>query len=196
MSIFYFNPPSKDTVDEAYYKLHIKNCSCTKIVNEKPKLKPKLKLYNNYEEDIKRNEVNKIMKIGVYPMVADVLHTGHITAIEEAKKYCDYLIIALHCCPVYKKPIQTIYERYMQLRAVKWVDEVIPYTDVNDAKNLLTSLDYDVYFLGEDHKGEAWECCDIIESLGKEVVYLKRKHNFRSSELKQKIVEECTDKKK
>ena len=32
-------------------------------------------------------------------------------AIEEAKKHCDYLIVALHCCPNYKKPVQTIFER-------------------------------------------------------------------------------------
>ena len=34
------------------------------------------------------------MKVGVYPMVADVLHAGHLLAIEEAKKHCDYLIVA------------------------------------------------------------------------------------------------------
>lgn len=190
MAMFYFNPPEKDTVDEAYYKLHIKNCSCTKVKNEKVKIKPKLKLYNNYEEDVKQSEVSNKMKIGVYPMVADILHTGHIVAIEEAKKHCDYLIIALHCCPNYKEPVQTIYERYMQLRAVKWVDEVIPYTDINDAKNMLQSLDFDVYFLGEDHKGKRWECDDVIEALGKEVVYLSRKHTFSSSDLKSRIIED------
>lgn len=132
------------------------------------------------------------MKIGIYPMVADVLHTGHIIAIEEAKKHCDYLIVALHCCPNYKKPIQTIYERYMQLRAVKWVDEVIPYTDIDDARQMLKSLDYDIYFLGEDHKDrdgiiEHWECRDIVEGLKKEIFYLSRKHDYSSTNLKNRI---------
>ena len=27
-----------------------------------------------------------IMKVGFYPMVADILHIGHMLAIEEAKK--------------------------------------------------------------------------------------------------------------
>ena len=129
------------------------------------------------------------MKIGIYPMVADVLHTGHVIAIEEAKKHCDYLIIALHCCPNYKSPVQTIYERYMQLRAVKWVDEVIPYTDINDAKNMLKSLNYDIYFLGEDHKDTQWECRDIVENARKEIYYLSRKHNYSSTNLKKGIIE-------
>lgn len=132
------------------------------------------------------------MKIGLYPMVADVLHAGHVIAIEEAKKQCDYLIVALHCCPNYKKPIQTIYERFMQLRAVKWVDEVIPYTDINDAKNMLQSLNYDIYFLGEDHKDKHWECDDIVQNSGKQIIYLHRTHNFSSTYVKDRIIDSET----
>ncbi|WP_292474524.1 adenylyltransferase/cytidyltransferase family protein [Methanosphaera sp.] len=129
------------------------------------------------------------MKVGVYPMVADILHTGHILAIEEAKKHCDYLIVALHCCPDYKQPVQSIYERFMQLRAVKWVDEVIPYENKKDAAILLQSLDYDVYFLGEDYKGKDWENSDLIKSLNKEIFFLSRKHTFSSTNLKIRIVD-------
>lgn len=130
------------------------------------------------------------MKIGLYPMVADVLHTGHVLAIEEAKSQCDYLIVALHCFPTYKNPIQSVYERFIQLRAVKWVDEVIPYTNVDDIRNMLQSLNYDIYFLGEDHKNTNWECCDVVNSMGKEIIYLNRKHIYSSSYLKQRIVED------
>ena len=129
------------------------------------------------------------MKVGIYPMVADILHTGHMIAIEQAKKQCDYLIIALHCCPTYKQPVQTIYERYIQLRAIKWVDEIIPYTNVDDAKNMLLSLDFDVYFLGEDYIGRRWECDDIVRGLGKEIVYLPRKHPFSSTYVKDRVNE-------
>ena len=129
------------------------------------------------------------MKIGLYPMVADVLHTGHLLGIEEAKKNCDYLIVGLHCCPNYKDPVQTIYERYMQLRAVKWVDEVIPYYDVNDAATMIKSLQFDTYFLGEDHKGRDWENKELVTSLGKEIMYLPRQHDFSSTNLKIRIVD-------
>ena len=129
------------------------------------------------------------MKIGLYPMVADVLHIGHVLAIEEAKNYCDYLIIALHCCPVYKSPVQTIYERFMQLRAIKWVDEIIPYTNKDDINNMLLSLNYDIYFLGEDYKNKTFECCETLNMLNKEIIYLSRNHNYSSTNLKQRLID-------
>lgn len=129
------------------------------------------------------------MKIGLFPMVADVLHAGHVIAIEEAKQQCDYLIIALHCNPVYKSPVQTVYERYMQLRAVKWVDEIIPYSNKADVETLLRSLNYDVYFLGSDYKGKEFEGSEILEELNKEVYYLNRNHKMSSSTLKYNIAD-------
>lgn len=128
------------------------------------------------------------MIIGIYPMVADVLHAGHICAIAEAKKHCDYLIIGLHCCPNYKQPVQSIFERYIQLKSVKYVDEVIPYTDLNDCADMLKSIDWDIYFLGEDHEGKEWENKSLVESMGKNVYYLSRKHDYSSSNLKQRII--------
>lgn len=127
------------------------------------------------------------MKIGFFPMVADILHSGHVLSLEEAKKHCDFLIVGLHCNPNYKEPKQSIYERYMQLRAVKWVDEVIPYENSEKDIDIFSSLDYDVYLLGEDHKNENWELREKIEELGKEICYLKRKHNYSSSKIKNEL---------
>lgn len=128
------------------------------------------------------------MKIGMYPMVADILHAGHILAIEEAKKQCDYLVVALHCCPDYKKPLQSVYERYIQLRAVKWVDEVIPYQNKEDMKLFIESFDFDIYFLGEDYKDKEYENYEVVKALNKEVIYLSRKHPMSSTNLKIRIV--------
>lgn len=128
--------------------------------------------------------------IGFYPMVADILHTGHIVALKEAKDHCDYLIVGLHCCPNYKKPLQTIFERYMQLKACKYVDEVIPYTDINDARTMILALNYDIYFCGEDHKGVDFENKQVLEDLNKNIYYLSRKHNLSSTDLKNRIKEE------
>ena len=89
--------------------------------------------------------------IGFYPMVADVLHAGHILAIQEAKENCDYLIVGLNCNPENKKPIQSIYERYIQLKACKYIDEIIPYSGKLDLELLAKSLRYDIRFLGEDY---------------------------------------------
>jgi len=163
MFMFALNPP-KNAIHKAYYDLHIKNC--------KPYIIEPLILKGSY------------MKIGFFPMVADILHSGHVLALEEAKKHCDLLIVGLHCKPTYKEPIQSIYERYMQLRAVKWVDEVIPYENSSRDADIFASLEYDVYFLGEDHKTNEWEMKGKIEAMDKEIVYLKRKHNYSSTRVK------------
>lgn len=163
MLFFCFNYP-KVPLHKAYYDLHIKNC----------------KPYTQHSI----TQENKKMKIGFFPMVADILHSGHVLSLEEAKKHCDFLIVGLHCKPNYKEPQQSIYERYMQLRAIKWIDEVIPYENIDKDHDIFVSLDYDVYFLGEDHKNDNWELKDKIELLDKEIVYLKRKHNYSSSRIK------------
>lgn len=120
-------------------------------------------------------------------MVADILHVGHIIAIEEARQKCDHLIVCLHCKPLYKQPIQSIYERFMQLRAIKWIDEIIPYENKNDVENLIKSLDFDIYFLGEDYKNKEFEGFGLLKDLNKTIYYLKRQHNFSSTLLKQKM---------
>lgn len=163
MLMFSFKPPMVP-LHRAYYALHIKNCKAYKPGSV-------------VLEDIE-------MKIGFFPMVADILHSGHVLALEEAKKHCDYLIVGLHCKPSYKNPQQSIYERYMQLRAVKWVDEIIPYENSERDKDMFISLSYDVYFLGEDHKNKDWELKEQLQELGKEIVYLDRKHNYSSSKIK------------
>jgi len=163
MLFFCFNFP-KNQLHKAYYDLHIKNC----------------KAYKSNSIRLKDEK----MKIGFFPMVADILHSGHVLSLEEAKKHCDFLIVGLHCKPNYKNPQQSIYERYMQLRAIKWVDEVIPYENIDKDRDMFVSLDYDVYFLGEDHKNDEWELKEKIEELEKEIVYLKRKHNYSSSKIK------------
>lgn len=163
MLFFAFDFPKKP-LHKAYYDLHIKNCKAYKIGSI--------------------NVRSEKMKVGFFPMVADILHSGHVLALEEAKKHCDFLIVGLHCNPSYKSTQQSIYERYIQLRAVKWVDEVIPYESSAKDKDIFVSLDYDVYFLGEDHKSDDWELKDTIEKLEKEIVYLKRKHNYSSSKIK------------
>ena len=127
------------------------------------------------------------MIIGLYPMVADVLHAGHILAIKEAKENCDYLIVALNCKPDNKQPIQSIYERYIQLKGVKWIDEIIPYEGKKDLELLALSLDYQIRFVGEDYFGKTWDGKKQEESLHKKVYYLKRRHELSSTELKQRI---------
>ena len=71
------------------------------------------------------------MITGITASSFDLLHAGHILMLREAKTQCDHLICALQVDPTKdrpekNKPIQTYMERYIQLEAVKYVDEIIP----------------------------------------------------------------------
>lgn len=131
------------------------------------------------------------MKIGFYPLVGDLLHTGHILALEEAKDNCDYLIVGLNCSPDNKTPTQSVYERFMQLRAIKFIDEIIPYQGKKDLELLATSLNYSVRFLGDDYKDKDWDGKEIEHSLNKDTYYLNRKHYLSSTELKKRIADKA-----
>ena len=121
-------------------------------------------------------------------MAADILHAGHMIALEEAKNNCDYLIVGLNCKPDGKNPIQSVYERFMQLRAVKFIDEIIPYEGKVDLELLASSLDYDIRFVGEDYLNKEWDGKQIEKNLSKEVYFLRRKHSMSSSSLKERLL--------
>ena len=71
-------------------------------------------------------------KIGFTCGAFDLLHAGHIVMLKEAKENCDWLIVGLQTDPTLDRknknyPVQSMYERYIQLRAVRYVDEILPY---------------------------------------------------------------------
>jgi len=121
----------------------------------------------------------------------DLLHVGHIVMLEEARKNCDYLIVGLHTHPAHKKNlVQTVFERYIQLKGCKYVDEIIPYESEDDLKNLLQTLDIDIRFLGEDYLRDnkpitGYNTCTLRKI---HLHYCGRFHPYSSTELKKRIV--------
>ena len=74
------------------------------------------------------------MKIGITFPTFDLLHAGHVAMLREAKSKCDYLIVGLQRPQLIgrdtkNKPIPTMFERYPQLKAVEYMDEVIHQTE-------------------------------------------------------------------
>ena len=119
----------------------------------------------------------------------DLLHAGHIVMLKEAKDNCDYLIVGLQTDPSIdrsdkNKPVQSIYERFIQLNAIQYVDEVIPYDTERSLKDLLESTPIDIRFLGEDYKDNTFTCDD----LSVKIYYTNRKHSFSSSRLRKKLL--------
>ncbi len=97
------------------------------------------------------------MKVGITFSAFDLFHAGHVKMLEEAKSKCDYLIVGLQLDPSIdrpekNKPTQSIIERYVQLRACIYVDEVIPYITEEDLIDVLSIFKIDLRIIGEEYK--------------------------------------------
>lgn len=129
--------------------------------------------------------------IGFTATSGDLLHAGHIAMLKEARDQCDHLIVGLLSDPTHdradtkNKPVQSIFERYLQLKACKYVDEVIPFDDEKDLVDMLLTIMPDVRFCGEEYEGTKHTGHDIE---GIRIVYNKRRHSFSSSELRDRVV--------
>ena len=134
------------------------------------------------------------MKIGFTCSTFDLLHAGHISMLREAKQHCNYLICGLQTDPSVdrpekNKPIQTIVERYIQLNAVGYVDEIIPYATEEDLKDILSMLQIDVRILGEEYRDKEFTGKDICRKRDIQLFFNKREHRFSSSDLRKRVYE-------
>jgi len=128
------------------------------------------------------------MKKGFTASAFDLLHSGHIAMLEEAKQDCDYLIVGLHTDPTIdrpskNKPVQTTFERYIQLKGCKFVDEILPYDTEEDLINLLQVVQPDIRFIGEDYRGKSF----TGNELSIPITYTTRRHNFSTSALRKRV---------
>jgi glycerol-3-phosphate cytidylyltransferase len=135
--------------------------------------------------------MKKECKLGFFATTSDLCHTGHLVMFEEARKHCDYLIAGLNVNPCDRpnknKPIESVFERYMRLRSIKWIDEIICYEGEKDLELLYSVLDIDIAFLGQDHKCKDYTGKKILEDRGIEVYFCKRYHNLSSTNLRERI---------
>ena len=138
------------------------------------------------------------MKIGLTASTFDLLHAGHIEMLREAKRECDYLICGLQIDPSIdrpekNKPVQTVVERYTQLSAVRFVDEIIPYLYETDLEDILQMRDIHVRILGEEYRNKDFTGRDICKARDIELHFNKRDHRFSSSGLRQRVKEREND---
>ena len=134
------------------------------------------------------------MKVGFTCSTFDLLHAGHVGMLREAKEQCDYLICGLQMDPSIDRPnknspIQTIVERYTQLNAVKYVDEIIPYATEKDLEDILEMYHIDVRILGEEYRDKDFTGKDICRRRGIQLYFNKRDHRFSSSDLRARVAE-------
>ena len=130
------------------------------------------------------------MKIGFTCSSFDLLHSGHVQMLREAKSQCDYLMVGLQMNPALDRPkeknnpIQSIVERYTQLKAVSYVDEIIPYSTERDLEDILELYTIHVRILGEEYRDKEFTGKDICRKRDVELFFNKRDHRFSTSSLR------------
>ena len=132
------------------------------------------------------------MTIGFTCSAFDLLHAGHVAMLREAKSQCDYLICGLQVDPSLdrkekNKPIQTIVERYTQLQAIHYVDEIIPYITESDLEDILNMLPINVRILGDEYRNKEFTGKGICQKRGIKLYFNSRDHNFSTTNLRKKV---------
>ena len=132
--------------------------------------------------------MKKVVTFGVY----DYFHLGHLRLFENAITLGDYLIVAVQDgnyilkTKPNAKVMYTTEERKELVGALRVVDEVVDYTDVDVT---IKTLDFDVFAIGEDQNHEGFQrAIKWCEDNGKEVVRMRRTPGICSSEIKNKLV--------
>jgi glycerol-3-phosphate cytidylyltransferase len=133
-------------------------------------------------------------RIGITFSQFDLLHSGHIAMLVEAKNHCDYLIAGLQTDAsidrpdVKNPPVQSIVERQIQLAACRYVDEVVVYQTERDLVDLLLILPVDVRILGVEYKDKDFTGRAECTKRNIELVFNGRDHSFSSSSLRKRVV--------
>ena len=126
-------------------------------------------------------------RIGFTCSTFDLLHAGHIAMLAESKSKCDYLIVGLLCDPTHdrsekEKQLQTMFERWVQVDAVSYVDMIIQFQREQEIIDMVLTLNPDIRIVGEEYKD--------VDHTGKglcPIFYNSRKHSFSSTELRERL---------
>lgn len=133
------------------------------------------------------------MKVGFTCSTFDLFHAGHIMMLKEAKSVCDHLIVGLQADPTIdrkekNKPIQSIFERYVQLEACKYVDEIVVYGTEKELVDILLSYPINIRILGQEYEGKEFTGQKECVYRGIELHFNERLHSFSTTELRNRVV--------
>ena len=123
-------------------------------------------------------------KKGIYAGVWDLLHPGHLYALDWAGSRCDHLTAALNVAPDHKdrQPIETADERHLRLAGCKYVDAIIEYSGEASLKAIYSNGQFDVAFISEEYKHTKYT--DPTPAIA---LFVPRVSDFSSSKLKGRI---------
>ncbi|MCR5361764.1 MAG: adenylyltransferase/cytidyltransferase family protein [Bacteroidales bacterium] len=137
--------------------------------------------------------IMKKFKIGYTTGVFDMFHIGHLNILKRAKEQCDYLVVGVTtddlCFKRKKKtPIICEQDRMAIVEAIRYVDKVVPQTDMEKIRPV-RELGADAVFVGSDWKGtDAWNNYEKqFAEVGCTVVYLDHTDGISSTLLRERI---------
>lgn len=135
----------------------------------------------------------KKYKVGYTTGVFDMFHIGHLNIIKKAKEQCEFLIVGVTTDQLCmdrkgKLPIICEKERMEIVSAIKYVDKVVPQTDM-DKLIAIKKLGVDVVFVGSDWKGtESWKQYEKeFAEVDCSVVYLEHTDGISSTILRERL---------
>lgn len=130
--------------------------------------------------------------VGITFGAFDLCHAGHVIMFADCKRACDYLIVGLQVDPSLERdtknrPVQSLYERYLQLQAIKYIDEIIPYTYEDEILQILMTRDIDIRFVGADYIGKDFTGKQTCFDRQIDICFTNRDHPFSTTELRKRI---------
>lgn len=134
------------------------------------------------------------MIIGITFSSFDLFHSGHVAMLKEAKANCDHLMVGVQTDPTVdrpekNKPIQSVFERYVQLEGCKYIDQIVPYATEKEIEDILLTYKIDKRFIGEEYKTKEFTGKQLCVDNDIELYYNKRQHSFSTTNLRTRIKE-------
>ena len=142
--------------------------------------------------------MGKKYKIGYTTGVYDMFHVGHLNLLRRAKEQCDYLIVGVSTDELVQKtknktPIIPLEDRMEIIRAINYVDEVVPQYN-KDKIAAYHKYKFDAMFVGDDWKGsELFSKCEAeLKKFGTDVVYFPYTKKISSTKLRETLKQGAT----
>mgnify|MGYP003759635527 FL=1 len=179
--------------------IRISSYACSKVVQKKHTAVLSFVEFQKIIEEFCENESIQLslrirlwklvkLKIGVTNGCFDVLHSGHLHLLSEAKKNCDKLIVLLNSDKSIKmikgknRPILKLNQRIKMLRMIKDVDDVEIFEDKTPEK-IISKILPNILFKGSDYKAKELAGYNTIKKNGGMVKIIMKLKNFSSSKL-------------
>ena len=129
-------------------------------------------------------------KIGYTQGVYDMFHIGHLNLINNAKNYCDYLIVGVNTdrlVQAYKNKTPVISEtaRAEIVKNIKAVDKCV-LVDTLDKMQIFEKIKFDAIFAGDDWaENPRWKkTAEEMKCVGVDVVFLPYTKGISSTDLR------------